>query len=108
METIGVMEVDNLSAGGYPDLRFTRNIPAGVAVKRGNILNAAYHPIVTGGVPFGIALNDIAATDTIRVCVISVTGEFNAYDLSTGDTKTPMEWWDDLRAKNIYVRQPAP
>jgi len=108
METIGIIDVDNLSAGGYPELRFTRNIPAGTAVKRGNILGADYKPIVDEGEVFGIALNDIGASDTIRTCVISVTGEFNVNDLSTGDTTTPMEWWDDLRKLNIYVRQPAP
>ena len=108
METIGIHEADNLSAGGYPELRFTRNIPAGVAVKRGSILNMNYAPIITGGQPFGIALHDVGASDTVRTCVISVTGEFNANDLSTGDTRTPIEWWDELRAKNIYVRQPAP
>jgi hypothetical protein len=109
METIGTFTPDNLYADiGFPEVRETRNIPAGTAVKRGDILGDDFKPIITGGTPDGIALSDIGATDTIRICEVALTGAFNANALFTGDATTPDDWKDDLRKLSIFVRHPAP
>jgi hypothetical protein len=109
METIGISKPDNLYSDiGFPEVRDTRAIPAGIAVKRGDILGVNFEPIKTGGTPDGIVLGDVAADADVRVCVIALTGAFNANALYTGDTTTPADWKDDLRKLSIFVRQPAP
>ena len=108
MEHIGTFEPDNLYAGGFPEARETITIPAGVAVKRGDILSEDGRPIVTGETPDCIALDNIPANAPMRVCTISYTGDFNANALFTGDNSTPMDWKKPLRKLNIFVRQPAP
>jgi len=108
MTTIGTMTPDNLFADNGAERSVTRLIPAGTAVKRGDILSMSNVPIAASGQPFGIALDNIGANDTIRVCTVAIQGGFNANALFTGDTKAPMEWFDELRDIGIILRQPAP
>jgi hypothetical protein len=109
METIGTFKPDNLHGDiKFPEVRDIRTIPAGTAVKRGSILGSDFKPIVTGGTPDSIAQEDLAADATTRIIVVSETGGFNTTDLSTGDTKTPIEWKQELRKLSIFVRHPAP
>ena len=105
---IGASKSDNLYAGGFPETRDIRTIPAGTAVKRGDILGANFKPILTGGTPDSIALEDVSAAAEMRVITVSLTGEFNANALSTGDATTPDDWKGDLRKLSIFVRHPAP
>jgi hypothetical protein len=110
METIGINKPDNLYANiNFPEVRSTRSIPDGISVKRGDILGINYRPIVTGGTPDSVALENIGENDTVRICSVAESGEFNANALFTGDDTTPMDWETDLRVRcNIYVRSPAP
>ena len=109
METSGIFNPDNLYSDiGFPEVRDTRAIPAGKAVKRGDILGVNLEPIKANGTVFGIALENIDAANPIRVCTIALTGAFNANALHTGDATTPDDWKDDLRKLSIFVRQPAP
>ena len=104
----GVFAPDNLYAGGFPEARDTRTIPAGTAVKRGDILGADFKPILAGGTPDSIALEGVSAAAEMRVITVSLTGEFNVNALDTGDTTTPDDWKGDLRKFSIFVRHPAP
>jgi|GEM_PF-6096183 len=108
METIGIFEADNLAAGGFPEIRDTRIIPAATAIKRGDILGADFKPIKDEGTVDSIALQNLDASATIRTIVVAESGIFNANELGTGDTTTAMDWKQDLRKLSIYVRQPAP
>ncbi|MDR0475556.1 MAG: hypothetical protein LBH43_18020 [Treponema sp.] len=110
METIGINTPDNLYADiGFPEVRETREIPAGVAVKRGDILSEESKPIKAEGTVDCIALENIAVDSTIRICTVAVAGAFNANALFTGDSTTPEDWKKDLRRLcNIYLRHPAP
>ena len=105
---IGVYKPDNLYAGGFPESRDTRTIPAGIAVKRGAILDIDSKPIESGGTVDCIALDNIDAASEKRVCAVSETGEFNINALSTGDATTPESWKRDLRGLCILLRHPAP
>ena len=108
MNDIGEFKPDNLHAGGFPEIRDTRAIPAGVGVKRGDILSDSFELILTGDAPDSIALESVSASDSGRVIAVALTGEFNANALSTGDAATPQDWAGDLRRLSIFVRQPAP
>jgi len=112
---IGVSTPDNLYAGGFPEIRDTRTIPAGIAVKRGDILDEDLKPIlsdndddIVDGVPDSIALEGVSATAAMRVITVAETGSFNGDALSTGDDKTAYYWKKALRKLCIYVRRPAP
>jgi len=109
METIGISKPDNLYADiGFPEVRETRLIPAGTAVKRGDILGTDSKPVTAGGSPDCIALEDAPAGAEDKFCVTAVTGAFNENALFTGDSTTPDDWKDDLRKLSIFVRRPAP
>jgi len=109
METIGTFTPDNLYADIDGEKRRTVTVPAGTAVKRGDILGMDHKPVVSGGTVDGVALDDIAADAAVRVCVISANCSFNANALFTGDSTTPWDWEEQLLTRrNIYVRQPAP
>jgi hypothetical protein len=109
MKTIGTFTPDNLYADiGFPEIRETRAVPAGTAVKRGDILGDDFEPIAAGGTVDSIALEDVAADAAVRICTVALTGAFNASALSTGDATTPDDWKDDLRRLSIFVRHPAP
>ena len=109
MDQIGQFTPDNLSAGGFPDLRDTRLIPGGAGiVRRGAILGADFKPLLTDGTPDSVALEDVDAAGAAAVCAVALTGEFNGDALSTGDTKTAYEWAAELRKLSIFVRHPAP
>jgi hypothetical protein len=110
METIGTFTPENLYADiGFPEVRDTRVIPAGTAVKRGDILGTDFKPVKTGGTPDSIALEDIGADAAVRVCSVALTGAFNANALTTGDNTTADDWKAALRKEcSIFVRHPAP
>jgi len=109
MKTIGKHEPENLYGGlEFPEIRDTRVIPDGVAVKRGDILCRDFTPIKNGGTADSIALDNIAADEPVRICAVAETGVFNPNALSTGDDTAPLDWKSDLRKLSIFLRHPAP
>jgi hypothetical protein len=104
----GVSTPDNLYAGGFPEVRDTRTIPDGIAVKRGDILSDGYVPIPNNGNPDCIALEDVSATADIRVITVALTGEFNINALSVGNGPSAEAYVSKLRKLSIFVRHPAP
>jgi len=109
METIGIHEPDNLNGGiKFPEMRDTRTIPAGVAIKPGDILGIDFRPITESGTVDSVARSPVSADAAVRICVVAETGTFNSNELFTGDSTTPMSWKEQLRKLSIFVRSPAP